>query len=185
MKFFQNRAVAIVITVAAVIASTLLNVNTNMRRDYTTLKESFFSVSGKTPVYYVDAQISAAASLATVADHYDSLSGDAVRSARKALIEAEASWDISDIYDASTALTAAVDELSAAAASSVAMTEADKATFADGTAAVAGARRNLLESDYNVNAYRMIRKNYSRLPGSFFVSLLHIPQPELFGEVNG
>lgn len=184
MKFFQNRAVAIVITVAAVIASTLLNVNTNMRRDYTTLKESFFSVSGKTPVYYVDAQISAAASLATVADHYDSLSGDAVRSARKALIEAEASWDISDIYVASTALTAAVDELSAAA-SSVSMSEADKATFADGTAAVAGARRNLLESDYNVNAYRMIRKNYSRLPGSFFVSLLHIPQPELFGEVNG
>ena len=184
MKFFQNRAVAIVITVAAVIASTLLNVNTNMRRDYTTLKESFFSVSGKTPVYYVDAQISAAASLATVADHYDSLSGDAVRSARKALIEAEASWDISDIYDASTALSSAVDELSAAAAS-VSLSEADKATFADGTAAVAGARRNLLESDYNVNAYRMIRKNYSRLPGSFFVSLLHIPQPELFGEVNG
>ena len=183
MKFFQNRAVAIVITVAAVIASTLLNVNTNMRRDYKKLQESFFG-SGKTPVYYVDAQISAAASLATVADHYDSLSGDAVRAARKALIEAEASWDISDIYDASTALSAAVDELSAAA-SSVSMSEADKATFADGTAAVAGARRNLLESDYNVNAYRMIRKNYSRLPGSFFVSLLHIPQPELFGEGNG
>ena len=184
MKFFQNRAVAIVITVAAVIVSTLLNVNTNMRRDYNTLKESFFSVSGKTPVYYVDAQISAAASLATVADHYDSLSGDAVRAARKTLIAAEESRDISDIYLASTILSAAVDELSAAA-SSVAMTEADKGTFADGTAAVAGARRQLLESDYNANALALIRRNYARFPGSFFAELLSIPRPELFAEVTG
>ena len=183
MKFFQNRAVAIVITVAAVIVSTLWNVNTNMRRDYAKLQESFFG-SGKTPVYYVDSQISAAASLATVADHYDALSGDTVRAARRVLIGAEESRDISDIYLASTILSAAVDELSAAA-SSVAMTEADKGTFADGTAAVAGARRQLLESDYNANALALIRRNYARFPGSFFAELLSIPRPELFAEVTG
>ncbi len=183
MKFFQNRAVDIVLTVAAVLASTLLSARVGMSRDCNKLHESFFAVGGKTPVYYVDQQISAAASLATVADHYDQLSGDAVRAARKALIEAEAGWDISDIYDASTALSAAVDELSAAAAS-VAMTEADKSTFADGTAAVAGARRQLLESDYNVQAMALIRKNYSRFPGSLLAQWLGIPRPELFAEVQ-
>ena len=107
MKLFQNRAVAIVITVAAVLVSILLSASVGIRRDNDRLKESFFAAGGKTPVYYVDQQISAAASLATVADHYDALSGDAVRAARKTLIEAESGRDISDIYDASTALSAA------------------------------------------------------------------------------
>ena len=183
MKFFQNRAVAVVIAVVGVALSTLLSAKIGMTRDYDRLHNSFFRTDGKTPVYYVDQQISAAASLATVGERYDTLTNASalVREARKALVGAEEAMDISDISDASAVLSAAVDSLRSAAAG-VEMTSADASVFADGTAMVAGARRELLEGDYNEEATKLIQKNYESFPASFFAGLLNIPRPELFTE---
>jgi len=183
MKFFQNRAVAVVIAVVGVTLSTLLSAKIGMTRDYNRLHSSFFHTDGKAPVYYVDQLISAAASLATVGERYGALTDASalVREARKALVGAEDAMDISDISDAAAALSAAVDGLRGAAAG-VEMTGADASAFADGTAAVAGARRELLECDYNEEARELIRKNYESLPASFFAGLLDIPRPELFTE---
>lgn len=183
MKFFQNRIVAVVITIVGVALSTLLSAKIGMTRDYNRLHNSFFRTDGKTPVYYVDQQISAAASLATVGERYDTLTAASadVREARKALVNAEDARDISDISDASAALSAAVDSLRSAAAG-VEMTGADSSAFADGVSVVAGARRALLECDYNEEAKELIQKNYENFPASMFAGLLSIPRPELFTE---
>ena len=185
MKFFQNKAVAVVLAVIAVLAAPVLSAKVQMTRDLNRVHSSFFLVEGKAPVYYVDQMISAAASLAAVGSHYDALAAqaDQLRQCRKTLVEAEASRDVSDIYDACAALTAAAESFSSQA-EEAALTAADRSAVADGSAAVSGAMRELRESDYNSDVRELLRKNYERFPASFFAGLLNIPRPELFSEVQ-
>ena len=181
MKFFQNRAVATVIAVVVVIASSLISAGVGMNRDLNKVNMSFWKADGKAPVYFVDQQIGAGASLATVGEHYSELSAPAaaVREARTALVDAENAQDISGVYNASVLLADAVSELDQAA-SAVSLSAADASTFADGLSTMSGAKNRLTESDYNDSVRRLLRRNYNSFPGSLFASVLDVDEPFLF-----
>ena len=166
MKFFQNRAVATVIAVVVVIASSLISSNVGMKRDLKKVTDTFFA-DGKSPVYYIDQQIGAAASLATVGEHYSELASpaSAVREARSALVSAENAREISGMYNASVRLSDAVSDLQQAA-SSVTLSAADASTFSDQLNTVSGTMRQLLESDYNNSVQQLLRRNYRSFPGT-------------------
>ncbi len=182
MKFFQNRAVATVIAMVVVVASSLLSSYVGMNRDLSKVNMSFWKVDGKAPVYYVDQQIGAAASLATVGEHYSDLTGSAsaVREARTALVNAENVHEISGVYNASVRLADAVSDLEQAA-SGTSLSAADASTFSDGINTVSGSMRQLLESDYNSSVQKLLRSNYLSFPGAVFASVLDIDEPVPFG----
>ncbi len=181
MKFFQNRAVATVIAVVVVIASSLLSSFVGMKKDLNKVNMSFWKTDGKAPVYYVDQRIGAAASLATVGDQYSELSAPAaaLREARTALVNAENAQDISGVYNADVRLTDAVSALKAAA-SAVSLSPEDASTFSDGLSTIDGAERQLTESDYNNSVQRLLHRNYRSFPGSLFASVLDIDEPFLY-----
>lgn len=181
MKFFQNRAVATVIAVVVVIASSLLSSSVGMRRDLNKVNMSFWKTDGKSPVYFVDQRIGAAASLATVGEHYSELSAPAaaVREARTALVSAENAQDISGVYTADALLTNALSALEQAA-SSVSLSSADASTFSDGLSTMSGAKRQLTESDYNNSVQQLLHRNYQSFPGSLFASVLDVDEPFLY-----
>ena len=178
MKFFQNRAVAAVIALLVVIASTLFAGRANLVKACAAQEEAFFTVSdGKAPVYYVDQLISAAASLANVAEKYDR--GDnasAIREARRELVNAEESRDISDMYAAFRNLLTAVADYDCPEITD----PADKSLYEDNLAVVSGAGRELEQSPYNVNVTVFLETVYNRFPSSLFARLFSVRAPELF-----
>ena len=178
MKFFQNRAVAAVIAILVIVCSTLFAGRANLIKACTAQEEAFFSVpEGKAPAYYVDQLISAAASLANVAEKYD-LGNDAaaIREARRELVKAEDSKDISDIYSAYRKLLSAVGDFGTPSVSD----STDKALYEDNLSVISGASRELEQSSYNVNVSVFLETVYSRFPSSLFARLFSIPAPELF-----
>ncbi len=182
MKLLQNRAVALLIALAVIAASTLITANMRIRRACSAVEETFFTVSsGKAPAYYIDQLIHEAASIAAAGDNYPSLAAEteAVRTARRALAAAEESRDIPAMYDACQALYAAVDDITAAAADTE-VTAYDRETFADGTSVVAGAARELAESDYNRSVTEFTEKTFRRFPSSLFARLFAIEAPARF-----
>ena len=178
MKFFQNRAVAAIIAVSVVVCSTLFAGRVNLIKACTAQEEAFFSVpNGKAPVYYVDQMISAAASLANVAEKYDR--GDdaaAIREARRELVSSEDSKDISDIYSAYRKLLSAVGCLDIPSVAD----SMDRTLYEDNLSVISGASRELEQSSYNVNVTVFLETVYGRFPSSLFAGLFSIPAPELF-----
>ena len=179
MKIFRNRIVVVLLALLLVALSIVLSAGRGMKRDLQKLEDSFFTTQNRGPMYYVDQIISAAASAATVADHYDALDASALRSARSDMVQAENKRDLSDLYAAAEAVSAAVGDLETAAAG-VELTSADRSTLADGVNTIAGARRELSECGYNESALALIEENYRHFPGSFLAGLLNIAEPELF-----
>ena len=180
MKLFRNRIVVVLLAVVLVVCSVVFSAARGMKKSLRELEDSFFTTQNKGPMYYVDQIISAAASAATVADHYDSLDAQAVRDARSSMVKAENARDISDLYDAAEALSDAVSALRTAAAG-VDLTAQDKSAFSDAVNTIAGARRELDECGYNERALALIEENYRSFPGSLLSGLLNIDEPELFG----
>ena len=178
MKFFQNRAVAAVIAVVVILGSTLIAGRANLVRACTEQEDSFFTVSeGKAPVYYVDQLISAAASLANVAEKCSQAEdAAAIRDARRELVKAEESKDISDIYAAYRKLLSVVGDFDAPSISD----SADRSLYEDNISVISGASRELEQSTYNANVTVFIETVYSRFPSSVFARLFSIRAPELF-----
>ena len=183
MKFFENRAVAILVTVLVVLGSTLLSGRANLAKACAAQEEAFFSVSeGKAPVYYIDQLISAAASLGNLAEKYGYADDAAsIREARRALVRAEEARDIPGMYDACQTLYAAVrafDDFSVDEITSENLQ--DPGLYLDNVSVISGAARELEQSDYNVNVTAFIAGTYDRFPSSLFARLFAIKAPDLF-----
>lgn len=179
MKIFRNRIVVILLAMVLVAGSVVFSAYRGMKKNLRELEDSFFTAQNKGPMYYVDQIISAAASVAAVADHYDSLDAKPIRDARSAMVQAENGRDLSDLYGASVELADAVSGLQTAA-TGVELSAQDKSTLTDGINTIAGARRELDECGYNERALALIEENYRRFPGSLLTRLLNIDEPELF-----
>ena len=178
MKFFQNRAVALLIALVVVAASTLLAGRANLSKACAAQEEAFYTAAeGKAPVYYIDQLISAAASLSNALE--DAGRDDAaaeLRSARRELVQAEEARDIPAMYEACEGLYAAVDALGG-------FSSGDKTTQAlwdDSLTVISGAKRQLEQSTYNVYVTEYITAVYSRFPTSLFARLFGIDAPALF-----
>ena len=180
MKIFKNRIVVVLLAVLLVACSLVLSAGRGMKKDLRELEDSFFTAQNRGPLYYVDQIISAAASIATVADHYDALDASALRSARTDMVKAEGQQDIPGLYAAAEAVSEAVSKLDTAA-SGVELSAADRSTLADAVNTVSGARRELNECGYNERALALIEENYRHFPGSFLADLLNIAEPMLYG----
>ena len=178
MKFFQNRAVAVIIALLVVIGSTLIAGRANLIKNCKAQEAAFFSVSeGKAPVYYIDQLISASASLANVTEKYDTTgAASSIRDARRELVKAEEARDISEIYAAAENLIAVVSTVDSKSISD----SADRMICEDNLSIVAGASRELEQSDYNVNVTFFLETVYERFPSSLFAKLFSIKAPELY-----
>ena len=114
LKLFQNRFVAVIIAAAVIVFSTIFAGRSNLSRACRQQEEAFFTVTeGKAPVYYVDQIISASASLADLAEK-SGASADAaadLRTARRALVNAEEKRDLSDMYAAYRSVLTAADSV--------------------------------------------------------------------------
>ena len=181
MKFFQNRAVAVILAVIVVLGTLAVSA-VRFAGSCRKTEEAFFSVSqGKAPVYYVDQIIGAAASLADVGEKYEQLSDAAVsmRDVRRALVRAEEARDISDIYDACMQVSDAAREFDAQA-DGVTMSGYDAELTADCVSEIAGAIRSVEESGYNASVSRFLAEKYSSFPASLYARWFSIAAPEPF-----
>lgn len=184
MNFFRNKIVAVCTAAVVVVASTAISGSAGLSKACRSVENGFFSVSeGKAPAYYVDQQISAAASLAAVGEHYEALTepSEKLRSARKTLVEAYSKKDVSDICSACSELREQVDCF-AGQAQSVSLTTADASTYSDDMATLSGTRNKLLSSNYNAKVSDFLDRVYYRFPASAFASLFDVDAPELFSE---
>ena len=184
MKFFQNKIVAIVIAVVVVIASTCISGSVGLSNACDDTEAAFFSVKGgKAPAYYVDQQISAAASLAAIGDHYADLGEvtENLRAARRKLVDAYEDKDIEDIAEACSELREQVDVF-AARVQNVLLSENDSRTYADDLATLNGTRNMLLSSSYNKTVDKFMRTVYNRFPATLFAGLFDVDAPAQFAD---
>lgn len=181
MKISENRGLAIVIAAAVVVGSTLVSGARGLEKACDNAERAFFKSSDKAPSYYVNNAVSAAASLAAVGSHYDSLEAEtaAIRSARSELVEAYEDKDIEDMGRACEALTAATDDF-VAGVGGVSLTAEDQSAFDDASDTVYGAARQIGKSGYDEDTEAFIRKVYDRFPASLFAALFDVDAPELF-----
>lgn len=132
---------------------------------------------GKAPVYYVDQIISAAASLADLAEKSEA-SADAaadLRTARRALVSAEEKRDISDMYAAYRSVLSAADSVELNIDDPT-----DKALYDSCKTVISGASRELEKSDYNERVNDFLINTYYSFPSSVFARLFMVDAPELF-----
>ena len=98
-----------------------------------------------------------------------------LRTARRALVNAEEKRDLSDMYAAYRSVLTAAD--------SVELTfddPADRDLYDNCKSVISGASRELEKSDYNDNVNRFLIDTYYSFPSSVFARLFMVDAPELF-----
>lgn len=181
MKFFKNRAVAVLLAILVVAGSTLVNTRVRLAEACQQVEDTFFTASaGSKSVYArLDARLDAANGLWSILINHDAEAAAALNQARSAMLDAYDSRDISDMYAANSRLQDAFDTaVTAVSAYTLSASESD--ALNDYTITFAGAQKMIDESSYNSDVLAFLRTTYNKFPAIILAPLVGVEAPELF-----
>jgi len=181
MKFFKNRAIAVLLAIFVVAGTVFTNTLVKMTEECQQIEDGFYtSESGAKSIYtYLSSRLDASNGLWTLLINHDAEAAASLNQARSGLLDAYDARDISDMYAANseleTAFTEAVSVLSGYTLSS---SESD--ALNDYTITFDGAQRMIDQNAYNSDVLEFMRTTYNKFPAALLTSLLGIEAPELY-----
>ncbi|MEG1632789.1 MAG: hypothetical protein RR314_01930 [Oscillospiraceae bacterium] len=182
MKFFQNRAVAVLIAIAVVCGSALVNTQVKLGEASRRVEDSFF-VSGdsapRSPYARLDERLNASNGLWSILVKYDADAAALLSDVRGTLLSAYESRDISDMYDANKELQTAFQTAEAALAAYT-LNDTEQSALSDYQTSFSGAQKMIDRSEYNSTVLDFMRGTYDKFPASLLASVTGVDAPELF-----
>lgn len=181
MKFFKNRAVAVLLALLVVAGSTLLNTQIRLSEKCRQVEDGFYaSETGSKSIYaYLGDRLDAANGLWTILINHDAEAAAALNQARSALLGVYDARDIAGMYGANNALQQAFDK-AAAAVAGYDLTSSESDALNDYTISFAGAQKMIDKSGYNTVVLDFTRTTYEKFPANLLAPLVGVEAPELF-----
>ena len=181
MKFFGNRAVALILAVIVVVGSTLLNTRLKLGEECQSVEDGFYTASSGSKSVYdrLDARLDAANGVWSLLESHGNSAAEELAVSRSVLLNAMDERDIGDMYDGNQALQTAFDKASAALLK-LRLTKNEKDALEDYQTAFAGAQKMIDEADYNGAVLEFRRKVFDKFPASLLAPIVGLDGPELF-----
>lgn len=181
MKFFKNRAVAVLLAILVIAGTIFTNTLVRMTEECQQVEDGFFtSESGSKSIYaYLSSRLDAANGLWTILINHDAEAAASLNQARSGLLDAYDARDISEMYAANSELETAFSE-AVSTLSGYTLSSSESDALNDYTITFDGAQRMIDQSDYNGDVLEFMRTTYNRFPATLLTSLLGIDAPELY-----
>lgn len=183
MKFLKNRVVAVLISLAIVISSTLISTNAKLGRRCEKISDGFYEgvtyngTERKSIASQLRVICSAMDSLAAISDEYG-IDGDGYTKMADIMRSSLSYSSVSENYDAYSELSSAFNKLSRAL-SSADLSEQDRSEVDQCILTVSGAQQAIEDSGYNESVREFCREQL-RFPADVLGNLAGVAFPQLF-----
>ncbi|NCB50904.1 MAG: hypothetical protein EOM54_03325 [Clostridia bacterium] len=181
MKFFKNRAVAVLLAIIVVAGSIFANTFIRLTEECQKVEDGFYtSDTGSKNIYaYLGSRLDASNGLWTILINHDAEAAASLNQARSALLDAYDNRDISDMYGANSELEKAFNE-AMSVISGYTLTSLESDALNDYTIIFDGAQRMIDQNSYNSGVLEFMRTTYNKFPAVLLASLLGVQAPELY-----
>lgn len=181
MDFFKKPIVALIVALAVVCGSTVLNTQIKLGEEIQAVEDSFYtSVSGEKSIYSrLEERLAAANGLWTILTKYDSDAAEELADERQYLIWSCQNRDIqSMIYNNNELATVFADSVSLLNGYELSQAELEDVAYY--TESFVGAQKMIEKSSYNSQVLEFLRSTYDKFPANFLAIFAGVDEPVPF-----